>query len=228
MELTLLVDFLYINGGRVPNKLAAVTRWKCALARSPWLPQPPTICYHGKLSVRAVPPLYHSAVKTPLYCKMLKNHHLSLQPSLFLSTRCYFFWKNYFLNGKSVGCRRKIICALVTGLLDETGEGLGWQGLIVATDTAWLTAWRNEDKTPIMPEVCEWHAQKQKGGGCHGEVSVHYPRTVCSFTCTHMCTRTHAHTLDKWVKLQQVSFRLVFDAVHRQNSTEIFFSSQVK
>ena len=96
MELPLLVDFLYINGGWVPNKLAAGTCWKCALARSPWLPQPPTICYHGKLSVRAVPPLYHSAVKTPLHCKTLKTHHLSLQPSLFLSTRdslrCYFFF----------------------------------------------------------------------------------------------------------------------------------------
>lgn len=48
--------------------------------------QLPAICYHGKPALTGVPPLYHSAVKTPLYCKTLKNHHLPLQARPPLST----------------------------------------------------------------------------------------------------------------------------------------------
>lgn len=177
MELPLLVDFLYINGGWVPNKLAAGTCWKCALARSPCLPQPPTICYHGKLSVRAVPPLYHSAVKTPLHCKTLKTHHLSLQPSLFLSTRDSL--RSYFSNLWIVRLQKQSRNNLLLSVWDRWE--LLVEGTIVAIVTVWLTAWRNEDRSPIVSEFGEGRAQKQK----KMQLPWWQVHTNAQSTCTH-------------------------------------------
>lgn len=119
MELPLLVDFLYINGGRA-SKPAAWTLEKLS----------PQIAYcaffNCQPSVTMVNWLWQaclhciSAVKTPLYCKTVKNHHLPLQLNPPWST-CDSF--QLFSQRAATEDAQRVVSILVSRL---TRQAMGW------------------------------------------------------------------------------------------------------
>lgn len=59
------------------------------------------------------------------------------------------------------------------------------EGIIVAIVTVRLTAWRNEDRSPIVSEVGEGCAQKVKIKNAVATVTGAHQRTVHLYTHTH-------------------------------------------
>lgn len=69
------------------------------------------------------------------------------------------------------------------------------EGTIVAIVTVWLTAWRNEDRSPIVSEFGEGRAQKKKKNAVAMVTGAHQ-RTVHLYT--------HTHTLDNYIVLYYI------------------------
>lgn len=114
----------------VSDKLVTRNRWKCAFVHSVSLPQTPTICYHGKLSVAL---LYYSAVKTSRHCKMKKKKKRFFQFSLKLSL--------IVITQKHRSSQQRRVLSNLTFNLDE---GVVIVCVTIAIVTARVAAWKME------------------------------------------------------------------------------------
>lgn len=183
MELPLLVDFLYVDRGRVSNTLAAGAPENV-----------PSLAHRGVFNCQPSVTMANYLWQPCLHCITgLSRHHCTVKrwritichSSQVLPSERPRLWKELFSNrgdgmrgGRSAAAQEchTTIGFPVTGFLDETGEGAAVQGLIVTMVTVtdslrerWkIMIWLQSSRTSASD-----HSKKTKKGGCfHSETSI--------------------------------------------------------
>lgn len=177
MELPLLVDFLYVDRGRVSNTLAAGTPENV-----------PSLAHRGVFNCQPSVTMANYLWEPCLHCITgLSRHHCTVKrwritichSSQVLPSERPQLWKEPFSN-RGDG---------LPGWDRWRGCGAGFNCYHGYCDWQPQRKMKNDDMTPVEPDVCKWWLQKTKKGGCfHGETSIQ-AWILHSLTCTH----THTH-----------------------------------
>lgn len=161
MELPLLVDFLYVDRGRVSNTLAAGTPENV-----------PSLAHRGVFNCQPSVTVANYLWEPCLHCITgLSRHHCTVKrwritichSSQVLPSERPRLWKEPFSN-RGDG---------LPGWDRWRGCGAGFNCYHGYCDWQPQRKMKNDDMTPVEPDVCKWWLQKTKKGGCfHGETSI--------------------------------------------------------
>lgn len=202
MELPLLVDFLYVNRGRVSNTLAAGTPENV-----------PSLAHRGVFNCQPSVTMANYLWEPCLHCITgLSRHHCTVKrwritichSSQVLPSERPRLWKELFSNrGDGVGGGDRSAAAQechttigfpVTAFLDETGEGAAVQGLIVTMVTvtdSLRERWKMMIWLPSSRTSASDDSKKQKKVDASTVRRLFKPE-YCTFTHLY----THSHTFD--------------------------------